>query len=136
MVATVLPTNGSSVAATPGLGTVTSPSYRAMSLCLHDLQSLPLEVRPDSVKICFGQTPAYTIHVDEGTESPNPEFRSTPKVLASDLTVYFEYLVYSEIEAACTSLLSQVVFQRDAAGNVVTDNLLDIFSYTPAPVSI
>ena len=108
-----------------------SDSYRAMSLCLQDLQSLPLEVRPDSVKICFGQTPAYTIHVDEGTEMPNPEFRSTPKMLASDLTVFFEYLVYSELEAARTKLLSQIVFQRDAAGKVITDKLLDIFSYMP-----
>jgi|GEM_PF-3733575 len=111
----------------------TAPSgYRAMSLCLQDLQSLPLEVRPDSVKICFGQTPAYTIHVDEGVEAPNPEFRSTPKMLASDLTVFFEYLIYSEAEEARTRLLSQLVFQRDAAGNVVMDKLLDIFSYVPA----
>jgi len=103
-----------------------------MSLCLQDLQSLPLEVRPDQVKICFGQTPAYTIHVDEGVEAPNPEFRSTPKMLASDLTVFFEYLIYSEAEEARTRLLSQLVFQRDAAGNVVMDKLLDIFSYVPA----
>ena len=116
---------------TPGIGTVTSPSYRAMSICLHDLQSLPLEIRPDSVKICFGQTPAYTIHVEEGVEAPNPEFRSTPKTLASDLTVLFEYMLDADSDSEDAKRLSQVVFQRDSSGRVVTDKLLDIFSQVP-----
>jgi len=113
---------------------VGTPSYRAMSICLQDLQELPIEVRPDSVKICFGNTPAYTIHVDEGVEAPNPEFRSTPKVLAGDLTVYFEYQIYTDTPESDTRLLSQVVFQRDGQGRVVTDKLLDIFSFTPVLV--
>ncbi|MBD2073367.1 hypothetical protein H6F86_05605 [Phormidium sp. FACHB-592] len=102
-----------------------------MSICLHDLQSLPLEIRPDSVKICFGQTPAYTIHVEEGVEAPNPEFRSTPKMLASDLTVLFEYMLYADSDSEDAKRLSQVVFQRDSGGRVVTDKLLDLFSQVP-----
>ena len=130
---TVVTSDLSASVHTPDLAP-SAASYRAMSLCLQDLQELPLEVRPDSVQICFGEIPAYTIHVDEGVEAPNPEFRSTPKVLASDLTVFFQYLVYSELEAARTKLLSQIVFQRDAAGKVITDKLLDIFAYTPTRV--
>ncbi|XHX78559.1 MAG: hypothetical protein RBJ76_01070 [Stenomitos frigidus ULC029] len=103
-----------------------------MSICLEDLQALPLDVRPDKVEICFGPQAAYTIHVDEGVESPNPNFRSTPKMMANDLIVNFSYLIEAdETDTKESAFQTHVVFQRDQNGSVVIDKLLDIFARSP-----